>query len=521
MSENKKITKAAGVISLATLASRILGLVREMIYTHYLGAGRMSDAFFAAYRIPNLLRDLFAEGSMSAAFIPVFTDYLTNRTKADAKKLVKAVFTLLLIILIFICTIGIIIAPFIVRIIAPGFYDTPEKFSYTVLLTRIMFPFLLFIGLSALAMGVLNSLRSFGASALSPVMFNIMIISSAIFVSPFFKEPAIAISIGILLGGIFQLLFQLPSLKKRDMMFGFRLTPADEGVVRIKNLFVPAMFGQSVAQVNLFITTILASFLADGSISYLAYSRELVNFPMGVFAIALSTAILPSMAEQAARHNYEELKETLSFGLRLILFITIPSMLGLILLRIPIISLIFQHGRFDYIATIGTADALIYFSVGLWAFAGVRIVVSAFYSLNDTKTPVKIAVIAMAVNIALNIILMFPMKHKGLALATSVASIANFSLLLYLLRKRLGSIGGKRIIKSMTRTIAASLIVAGVAWYVAGMGIWQTKGYIMDKILILGGTIIFSLFLYAITHIILKSEETHFFLEMIKERFRL
>jgi len=227
------------------------------------------------------------------------------------------------------------------------------------------------------------------------------------------------------------------------------------------------------------------------------------------------------MAEQAARHNYEGLRETLSFGLRLIFFITIPSMLGLILLRIPIISLIFQHGKFDYIATIGTSDALIYFSVGLWAFAGVRIVVSAFYSLNDTKIPVKIGAIAVGINIALNIILMFPMKHKGLALATSVASIVNFSLLLYLLRKRLGGIGGKRIIKSLARTIAASLIIAGVAWYVAGMGIWQTKGYIMDKILILGGTIIFSVFLYAITHIVLKSEETHFFLEMIKERFRL
>ena len=458
---------------------------------------------------------------MSAAFIPVFTDYLTNRTRADVKKLVKAVFTLLLITLIFVCAIGIIIAPFIVRIIAPGFYDTPEKFSYTVLLTRIMFPFLLFIGLSALAMGILNSLRSFGASALSPVMFNIMIISSAVFVSPFFKEPAIAISIGILLGGLFQLLFQIPSLRNKDMMFGLRLAPSDEGVVRIKNLLIPAMLGQSVAQVNLFITTILASFLADGSISYLAYSRELVNFPMGVFAIALSTAILPSMAEQAARHNYEGLRETLSFGLRLIFFITIPSMFGLILLRIPIISLIFQHGKFDYIATIGTADALIYFSVGLWAFAGVRIVVSAFYSLNDTKIPVKIGAIAVGVNIALNIILMFPMRHKGLALATSIASIVNFSFLLYLLRKKLGSIEGKRIIKSLARTIAASLIIAAVAWYVAGMGIWQTKGYIMDKILILGGTIIFSIFLYVITHIILKSEETHFFLEMIKERFRL
>ncbi|MFZ3089179.1 MAG: murein biosynthesis integral membrane protein MurJ [Nitrospirota bacterium] len=521
MGENKKIAKAAGIIGLATLTSRILGLVREMIYTHYLGAGRMSDAFLAAYRIPNLLRDLFAEGSMSAAFIPVFTDYLTNRTKADARQLVKAVFTLLALLLIVICAIGIIIAPLIVRIIAPGFYDTPEKFSATVLLTRIMFPFLLFIGLSALAMGVLNSLRSFTVSAFSPVMFNIMIISSAVFVSPFFKEPAIAVSIGILLGGLFQLIFQLPSLRKRGMMFGLRFTPSDDGVRRIGSLLLPAMLGQSVALINLFIITILASFLADGSISYLAYSRELVNFPMGVFAIALSTAILPSMAEQAARHNYEGLKESLSFGLRLIFFITIPSMIGLILLRIPIISLIFQHGKFEYIATIGTADALIYYSIGLWAFAGVRIVVSAFYSLNDTKTPVKIAAISVAINIVLSIILMFPMKHRGLALATSIASIVNFSALLYLLRGRLGSIEGRRILRSLANTIIASLIIIGIAWYVAGMGIWATKGFIMDKILILGGTIIFGVFLYALVHLILKSEELLFFIDMIKERFRL
>ncbi|MBI5181351.1 MAG: murein biosynthesis integral membrane protein MurJ [Nitrospirae bacterium] len=521
MSENKKIAKAATIISLATLASRLLGLVREMIYTHYLGAGRMSDAFFAAYRIPNLLRDLFAEGSMSAAFIPVFTDYLTNRTGADARKLVKAVFTLLAILLVVICTFGIIIAPFIVRIVAPGFYETPEKFSTTVLLTRIMFPFLLFIGLSALAMGILNSLRSFASPALSPVMFNIMIISSAIFISPFFKEPAIAISLGVLLGGLFQLLFQMPTLKRKGMMFGLRFAPSDDGVKRIGNLLFPAMLGQSVALINLFITTILASFLADGSISYLAYSRELVNFPLGVFAIALSTAILPSMAEQAARHNYEGLRDSLSFGLRLIFFITIPSMVGLILLRIPIISLIFQHGKFEYIATIGTADALIYFTIGLWAFAGVRIVVSAFYSLNDTKTPMKIGAISLGVNIVLSIILMFPLKHKGLAFATSIASIVNFSLLLYLLRKNLGYVGGRRILKSLVRTISASLIIAGISWYVAGMGIWAAKGYTMDKILILGGTIIFCTFLYGLMHIIIKSEEIHFFIDILKERFRL
>src|SRR5947208_13348378 len=393
--ERARVVEAAGVIGLATLLSRILGFARDMVLARLFGAGLAADAFFVAYRIPNLLRELFAEGSMSAAFIPVFSEYLTKRTKRDAWELASAAFTTPLTVLTGVCLLVILAAPWIVKLIAPGFSDNPEREALTTMLTRIMFPYLLCIGLAALAMGVLNSVRSFAAPAFSPVLFNIAIIASAFLLAPLFAEPILAVAFGVVVGGFAQFLSQMPALRRPDLLFCWRYDFAHEGVRRIGWLMAPALIGLSVTQVNILVSTILASYFPGGP-TYLFYGMRLIHFPLGIFGVALATALLPSLSTQAAKGELDALRGTLGFGLRLIFFMIAPAMVGLMLLRLPIVHLFFEHGRFTAADTQGTAAAVLAYAVGLWAFAGVRIVVSAFYSLQDTRTPVLGAVVAVS-----------------------------------------------------------------------------------------------------------------------------
>ena len=517
--EKGRITKAAGLIGLATLLSRILGLIRDMVQARYFGAGLAADAFFVAYRIPNMLREMFAEGTMAAAFIPVFTEYLTHRSKEDARRLANVTFTALTLLLSVISVIGIVAAPFIVKIIAPGFIDTPGKFDLTVSLTRIMFPFLLFIGLAAVAMGVLNSLRSFGAPALAPSFYNLSVILTILFLSQHLTEPIMGLAIGVLLGGLTQFLIQLPSLKKQGFFFQLNLE-RHEGVRRIGLLAVPIIIGLSVADINLLISTLIASFLPQGSVTYLFYGMRLIQFPLGIFAVAVATAILPTMSSQAARGATVELRETLSFGLRLVFFITFPAMIGLIMFRIPIVHFLFQHGAFTLENTLGTSAAVLCYSLGLWAFAGVRIVAPAFYALQDTKTPVKTAVLAMLVNILLSVSLMGPLKHAGLALATSLSSILNLSILLWLLRRRLGRIGFRAVLRSHFRVVLASLIIVVWGFFVTKQTIWMAKAHWFEKGALLGGGIILSIGGYFIIHLLIKTEELTFLMGLIKDKWQ-
>jgi putative peptidoglycan lipid II flippase len=516
MTETKKITRAAGKIGLATLTSRILGLIRDMVVAR-LGAGLATDAFYVAYRIPNLLRELLAEGSMSAGFIPVFTEYWATRSKEEAWKLACKVFTLLLGILLLVCVIGILLAPWIVRMIAPGFTDEGGKLSLTVDLTRIMFPYLLFIGLAALTMGVLNSIRAFGIPALAPAVDNFVIIVSIFIFSWFLKDPIIGIALAVTLGGLVQFLFQLPSLLKNGLLFRVDFKVNDPGVKKIFSLILPTLLGLSVAQINLLVNTLLASTLAEGSVTYLYYGIRLIHFPLGIFAIAVATAILPSLSTQAAKKDMEGLKESFSFGLRLVFFISFPAMMGLIFLRVPIVQILFQHGDFTFSATQGTATAVLYYSLGLWAFAGVRIVIPVFYALQDTKTPVKIAIVSLFSNIVLSLALMGPLKHGGLALATAIASVINLSLLIWILRKRLGSFGGKRILQSHLKVILASIGIALVCYWVNDMGIWLMKGESFEKIFYLIVAIFVSISSYLFLHLIMKGEELAFILKMLKK----
>lgn len=516
--EGRQIAKAAGLIGLATFSSRILGFVRDMILARMFGAAMVADAFFVAYRIPNMLRELFAEGSMSAAFIPVFTEYLNKRSKEEARELASAVFTALLVIVSAICLLSILAAPWIVRFIAPGFGDEPGKLDLTTMLSRFMFPYLLFISLAALTMGMLNSLRAFAVPAFSPVMFNVCIISAALWLSPHLTEPIFGVAIGVVAGGAVQFFMQLPSLKRHRMMIGLRYEPFHPGVKRIGVLILPAMVGLSVTQVNILVTTLLASFLPEGSQAYLFYGMRLVLFPLGIFGVALGTAILPTMAKQTSEGQIQELKQTLSFGLRLVFFIIIPAMIGLMTLRVPIIHLFFEHGRFTAQATLGTASALLFYCFGLPAFAGIRIVVAAFYSLQDTKTPVKVAMAAMAANIVLCLLLMRPLLHGGLALATSISAVLNFGLLIWIIHRRLDGIEWPVILRSVGHTVAATIPVGLIGWSVGRLSFWSFPGDWELKGFYLCGAIILSVLSYMAAHRLLRSEEQTFLWDMVKGR---
>lgn len=515
--ENRSVVKAASLIGAATFSSRILGFVRDMVLARLFGATPAADAFFVAYRIPNLLRELFAEGSMSAAFIPVFTEYHTRKTKAEAWELASATFTTLLTIVTGVTVIGVVAAPGIVWLLAPGFHDHPDKLALTTLLTRIMFPYLIFISLAALAMGILNSLRAFAAPAFSPVFFNIFTIACAVILSPLLAEPILGVAIGIVLGGAAQFGMQLPGLNGRGMLFGLRFQPGHAGVKRIGLLMIPSLLGLSVTQINITVSTILASYFSGGP-TYLFYGMRLIQFPLGIFGVALATAILPTLSAQAARGALEELRETLGFGLRMIFFIMVPAMLGLILLRQPIVHLFFEHGSFTRADTMATATAVLCYAVGLWAFAGVRIIVSAFYSLQDTRTPAITAGIAVGTNILLSLWLMTILEAAGLALATALASMLNGSLLVAVLHRRLGRVDWSSIGRSALRVVIASIPVAAICVWVATASIWnQSAAWVLKSVILMAGMGL-SIVGYVGVHILLRSDEMDVVVGMVKRK---
>jgi putative peptidoglycan lipid II flippase len=517
--DNHSIAKAAGLIGAATFSSRILGFIRDMVLARLFGATAVADAFFVAYRVPNLLRELFAEGSMSAAFIPVFTEYHTRRTAGEAWELASAMFTTLLTIVTLIMLLGMVAAPGIVWLLAPGFHDDPSKLALTTLLTRMMFPYLVFISLAALAMGILNSLRAFAAPALSPVFFNIFIIGCAIFLSPRLAEPIYGVAIGVVAGGAAQFAMQLPGLRTRGMLMSFRFQPGHPGVKRVGQLILPSLLGLSVTQVNITISTILASFFAGGP-TYLFYGMRLIQFPLGIFGVALATAILPTLSAQASRGALDELRDTLGFGLRTILFIMLPAMLGLILLRKPIVHLFFEHGTFTAADTEGTALAVLCYAVGLWAFAGVRIIVAAFYSMQDTRTPAFTAVTAVLANLVLSLLFMNTLRHAGLALATALAGMLNVTILVAILNRRLGGVDWRSIGRSAGRVLMASIPVAIACVWVAGLEMWSHQGEWAAKAIMLFVGIGLSIVGYVGMHAFLRSDELDVLVGIMKGKLR-
>ena len=505
MSENSRVVKAAGVVGAATLTSRILGFIRDAVIAWFFGAGFSSDAFIAAFRIPNLLRRLFAEGSLSSAFIPVFTEYIVKQGQAEAFNLARSAFRLLGGVLIIAAICGVLLSPWMVRLIAPGF--SADKLSLTITLTRLMFPYIFFIGLVALCMGILNVLGHFAAPAFAPVLLNLSIIGSVFFISPSLTPPVIGLAVGVLIGGFLQLALQLPVLIKMGFYFWEKAKMIHPGLKRVGTLIPPVILGGAVYQINILVGTLLGSLLAQGSVTYLYFADRLVQFPLGVFAIATATAVLPSLSRQAATGDLDTLKDTFAQALKLVFFITIPATVGLIVLREPIVALLFQRGEFDAQATRLTAQALLYYSMGLWAFSAVRIVAATFFALQDTRTPVRMAGISIFANIVLGVVLMKPLAHGGLALATSLASMLNLGLLLGALRTKLGSLGWKSIALSVCRSLLCS-VVMGIAVHMAALFLIPDKNSTLSGLIGgVAGSIAVGLCIYGAGSYMIKSPE--------------
>ena len=517
LSETHRISRAAGVIGGATFISRILGFIRDMALANLFGANAAADAFYIAYRIPNLLRELFAEGSMSSAFIPVFTQYHSTKSPKEAWALANAAFTTLLTLVTLVTILGILSAPGIVWLLAPGFRENASKLATTTLLTQIMFPYLIFVSLAALAMGILNALRSFVVPALAPVFFNICVILFAVVISPVFDQPILAVAVGIVMGGLAQFLMQLPGLHKKGFCFSLNFCPEHPGIKKMGVLIIPSLLGLAVTQINLTVSTILASYFQGGP-TYLFYGMRLIQFPLGIFGVAMATAILPSLSAQAARGSLTELRETVNFGLRMVLFIIVPSMAGLICLRIPIIHLFFEHGAFSAQDTIGTASALLGFSIGLWAFASYRILATTFYSIQDTRTPAIVAILSVGANIGLSLWLMTPLGHMGLALAAGLAAIFNTLVLIAILHQRLQGILWSTLGSSIARTILALAPLIGLTLWIASLPIWQAQGELRLKILWLTVAMAGGALGYFGVHQLLHSPELEHFKGMIRKK---
>ncbi len=509
MDEKGRIAKAAGSMSVATLISRFLGYARDMLLAFYFGATATSDIFFVAFRVPNLLRELFAEGSMSAAFVPVLTEYQT-KDPAEAKRLVRVTFTFLLVAAGGVCALGIVFAPQIVTLLGIGYIDEPENFASTVLLTRVMFPFLLFISLAALVMGALNVKKVFFIPALAPAMLNVTIIVTVVTLVHVMPTPILAAAVGVALGGLVQFAFQTPAFFTKGYSLVPIWNPGHPGMKRMMKLLGPVIIGMAVAQINIVVSTSLATLLPKGSVTYLFYSMRFAHFPIGVFGVAVGMAVLPSLSEHAVKRNFDSLREDFSFALRLLFFVGIPSMAGLIALREPIINLLLQRGIWDYQATVNTANALIFYSLGIWAFMGIRVVVPTFYAMQDTKTPVKSAITAIVANVLLSLALMGPLLHNGLALANTLSATLNFMMLMYLLRRRLGRLEGHRILVSFLKATFASTVMGLLGWLSLSGQMWKVSGDAPLKAAWLFGAIVISVAVYVILCRILKCEELDF-----------
>ncbi len=490
----RQVVRAMGSIGVATLLSRVLGFVRDMVVALAFGAGPVTDAFFVAFRIPNMLRRLLAEGALSTAVVPVFTDYHVNRPRAEFLRMVRAVFASALLVLTLVSALGVATAPWIVRAVAPGFTAEPWQADLAILLTRVMFPYLLVVGLSALAMGALNADGRFFASALGPALQNLVMILGVLVLAPRLSPPILGLAIAVVVGGLGQLAVQAPSLRAAGLM----VAPSGElrhpALGRVVRLLLPAVFGLAAVQVSVFVNTLLASLLPAGSISYLYYADRVMEFPLGIFGIALASAALPTMSRQAAAGDHRGLAATLNFALRLSCFIAIPSTVGLVMLRMPITRLLFQHGQFTAADTLATAQALLWYAAGLTAFSGARIAAQAFYAIAEPGTAVRMGVLSVAANIVVAVALMRPMGHSALALASSAGAAVNLVTLVWAARRRFGRIGGRALAASVGRTLAASLPLVlwcglALALWPGGHGRWRELGWL--ALAIGGGAAIF------------------------------
>ena len=477
---SRKLFKSTAIVSSMTMISRILGFIRDMMFARFFGADSGTDAFFVAFKIPNFLRRLFAEGAFSQAFVPVLSDYKEQGSKQALRNFIDRTAGTLAIILMVTTIIGMLAAPYLIMLFAPGFAWEGEQYDLAVQMLRITFPYLFFISSVAFAGGILNSFGKFAVPAFTPVFLNLCLIAAAIWLAPLMDKPVVALAWGVFFAGAVQLVFQFPALRRLGLVPRLRFGFKDSGVKHILKLMVPALFGVSITQINLLLDTLIASFLATGSVSWLYYSDRLVEFPLGLFGIALATVILPSLSKNHAADDMESFSKSLDWGLKLVILIGAPASLGLMMLAGPMISTLFQYNEFGVHDVAMAGRSLMAYSLGLLGFILVKVLVPGFTSRKDMKTPVRFGIYAMIANMGLNIALVFPLAHAGLALATSLGAFFNASLLLFALLKSgvyLPSMGWRIYI---LRIILATASMTALLYHFVDASLWLHWG-IVDR----------------------------------------
>lgn len=464
------LLKALATVSSMTLLSRILGFIRDFVIARTFGAGVATDAFFVAFRLPNLLRRLFAEGAFSQAFVPVLAEYRHRRGETETRHLINRVASILFLSVMAVTAIGMIVTPWIIYISAPGFASEPDKFALTVQLTRITFPYILFMSLTALAGGVLNTWSRFALPAFTPVMLNVAMILGTLLLIHYFNPPVLALAWAVVLGGILQLGIQLPALARIGLLPRFEWAWHDEGVRRILSLMAPAVIGVSVSQISLLINTIFASFLQHGSVSWLYYADRLMEFPAGLLGAALGTILLPSLSKSHSSGQKDEFSALLDWGLRLTLLLTLPAAVALAILAVPLLSTLFQYGAFTASDVLRTREALVAYSIGLAGLILVKVLAPGFYSRQDIRTPVKIALVTLIATQLMNLLFIFgfQLAHAGLALSIGLASCLNATMLYIGLRRRQAYVPLPGWIAFGIRLTLALAILATVLWYGVG-----------------------------------------------------
>jgi putative peptidoglycan lipid II flippase len=500
----QSFSRKVGGFGLGTAISRILGLVREMTFSYLFGAGMMMDAFRIAFNIPNLLRDLFSEGSLGAAFLPIFSDYDKKWGKKKAFQFTGYVFNILLLFIGLLVAIGILFSPQIVRVIAHGFTNDPQKLALTIRLTRIIFPFVIFMVFSALTMAVLNYFNHFFTTGVAPALFNVGIIVCSFIFTPILVErgisPVISVGIGVLVGAFLQLLIQLPYFIKSGFRFVRKIDFREKGLLRLLKILLPIEFSYAVTRINVMVNMFLASLLVEGSVSYLGYAMRLMQLPIGVLGMAVANVTLPDASRLVSESRHEEVIKSFSRSIRFVFFLTVPTSVFLFVLRVPVVGFIFERGAFTAQDTIFTSQALAFYCLGIFAMSSSRVVTSIFYAYKDARTPLFLSIFAVILNIILSVILMRFLYFRGLALAVSIASIVNLCLLLSFLKKKIGSIDGKRIMVDFLKTVLAAAVSGGIIFYLLSylenvLNYARTINYLIESftLFIFGALIFFAL----------------------------
>ena len=488
------LLRSTSVVSSMTLLSRVLGFVRDIIIATLFGAVAGVDAFFVAFKIPNFMRRLFAEGAFSQAFVPILSEYQQTREKDEIRRFISRITGNLGFILLLLTLLAMVSTPLLIRIFAPGFEYGSARFTLAAQMLRITFPYLMLISLTAMMAAVLNTYRSFAAPAFTPVLLNVSLILAAIYLAPHLQQPITALAWGVCIAGFAQLLFLIPFVFRLGLLPCPVIARDDPGVARVIKLMLPALFGVSVVQVNLLLDTVFASFLPVGSVSWLYYSDRLSNFPLGVFGVAVATVVLPELSRKYTQQSSQQFSSTLDWALRIILLVALPAAIGMYLLAGPLLATLLGYGKFTDFDVLNTRLSLMAFTVGIPAFMLIKVLAAGFYARQNIKTPVKIGVIAMLCNIGLNIALIVPMAHAGLALATSIAAYVNAGLLLFLLLQRKLYILKSGWMKFLFQLACANgLLAIWLIWGDQTLGQWLSWGWssrTMHLIYLIGGGVL-------------------------------